>query len=612
MSRVDNKILQNYNGVISQQSQIAGFEESLLDHVLHGANEGIIIVDSMGTIIKHNKNFLDIIELSNKKVLGALLSDLIPEYSLIDFEIIDLKVKSSVKKLIFRKHTCSTISCEKYTIIYISPLDSSQLELARQFEEAKMVKEMYEKIINSIEEGIHSIDTKGNIIIYNSAQENLEGYKSSEVLGKHVTEIYNLDKTSSLLLKVLEEGRPILDYHQEYTTKNGKYIDVLCSTVPIYSGNKIVGSTAILKDFSKFRQMAESMLYLQEKLTVKWSKTTSVQKKEAQITFDKLIGLNKQFLESIRWAKAASKADSPILIFGETGTGKELFAQSIHEESKRSHGSFLAINCAAIPENLLEGILFGTVKGAFTGAINRVGLLEQACGGSLFLDEINSMPLTLQAKLLRVLEEKKVRRLGGNEEIAIDTRIISSCNVPPAMSIEQGQIRADLFYRLAVVYVSLPPLRDRLDDLKLLSGYFIQSLNKQLEKNILDLDPAVTTAFNDYHWPGNIRQLKHTIECAMNIIASEEKFISPEHIPRYLGLFNEKNTEPEKEPDTKKNLPGTIQQSSKDILKQIKTQEKDAIIAALIRSKGNVAKAAEELNMSRQLLQYHLKKLGLK
>ncbi|ATW28938.1 hypothetical protein DCMF_26925 [Candidatus Formimonas warabiya] len=467
---------------------------------------------------------------------------------------------------------------------------------------------MYEKILNSIDEGIHSIDVHGNLFIYNSAQEKLEGYRASEVLGKHVTEIYNLDRTSSLLLKVLEEGRPIFDYHQEYTTKNGNYIDVLCSTVPLYSGNKIVGSAAILKDFSKFRQMAEKILYLQEKLTVKWSKTTSIQQKERHTTFDQLIGLNKQFLESITWAKTAAKSDSPILIFGETGTGKELFAQSIHEESRRSRGPFLAINCAAIPENLLEGILFGTVKGAFTGAINRVGLFEQANGGSLFLDEINSMPLALQAKLLRVLEEKKVRRLGGNEEIPIDTRIISSCNVTPTIAIERGQIRADLFYRLAVVYVFLPPLRDRLDDLELLSNYFIQALNIQLDKSISGLNHEVISAFKNYHWPGNVRQLKHTIECAMNIIPSQEKFISPSHIPKYLGLFSQDNIELKIEPteqEVKKN-------HTLSVLSQIKEQEKDLIINALKKSKGNVARAAEELGMSRQLLQYRLKRLNLK
>lgn len=293
------------------------------------------------------------------------------------------------------------------------------------------------------------------------------------------------------------------------------------------------------------------------------------------------------------------------MLFGETGTGKELFAQSIHEESKRSNGPFLAINCAAIPENLLEGILFGTVKGAFTGAINREGLFEQANGGTLFLDEINSMPLALQSKILRVLEEKKVRRVGGNEEILINPRIISSSNVLPMTAIEQGQIRADLFYRLAVVYLFIPPLRDRIDDLVLLTNYFIQQLNRPLEKNITGLHPEVISAFKRYSWPGNIRQLKHTIECAMNIIPTHEIIISQSHIPSYLGIFNTEKIEVELKTDNTISPPSTI-------LHKIKDQEKDIIIAALMKSKGNVAKAAEDLGLSRQLLQYRLKRLGLK
>lgn len=580
-------------------------EDTLLDSVLEGSIEGIAVINSHGTILKHNKKLLELLEYSNHNLEGSALSTIIPELKSIDFDIVNYESKSS-KKLIIRKNSRST-ALKDYDILYISELNPSQTELARQFQETSLLKEMYETIIDTIDEGIHSIDTNGNFCLYNPAEEKLEGYKASEILGKHVTEIYDLDNTSSLLLKVLEDGVPIYNERQHYFTKNGKHIDVLCSIMPLNSGNKIVGSVAISKDFSQFSHMAERILDLQEKLAIKSSKTISSPQKEKRITFDWLLGSNKQFLESVNWAKAASKTDSPILIFGETGTGKELFAQSIHEESKRSNGPFLAINCAAIPENLLEGILFGTAKGAFTGAINRVGLFEQANGGSLFLDEINSMPLALQAKILRVLEEKRVRRVGGNEEILINPRIISSCNVTPTTAIERGQIRADLFYRLAVVYLFIPPLRDRLDDLESLSNYFIQSLNMQLEKNITCLHHDVTSAFKRYTWPGNIRQLKHTIECSMNIIPTEENIISPCYIPQYLGIFNQENAEPKiaNEKEYKNDLP-------KAILIKIKEQEKDMIISALMKSKGNVAKAAGELKMSRQLLQYHLKRLGLK
>ena len=594
----------NEDNFLLQQKLTISIEETLLDSVLQGSNEGIAIISSHGTILKHNQKLLELLEYSNENLVGLPLSTIIPKLTSLDFDMINYDSRRSSTKLIIRKNTYSTALID-HTILYISEIDPPQTELVRQLEEANVLKETYEKIINSIDEGIHSIDTNGNFLLYNPAEEKLEGYKASDILGKHVTEIYNLDKTTSLLLKVLETGIPIYNKRQEYFTKHGKHIDVITSTMPLHCGNNIVGSIAISKDFTQFRHMAERILDLQEKLTTKYSKTRSSPQNEKCITFDSLLGLNTLFEKSVSWAKAASKTDSPILLFGETGTGKELFAQSIHAESKRSHGPFLAINCAAIPENLLEGILFGTVKGAFTGAINRGGLFEQANGGTLFLDEINSMPLALQSKILRVLEEKKVRRVGGNEEILINPRIISSCNVLPTTAIERGQIRADLFYRLAVVYLFIPPLRDRIDDLVLLSNYFIQELNRPLEKNITGLHPEVISAFKRYAWPGNIRQLKHTIECAMNIIPTDEIIISPCHIPSYLGIFSHENIEVELEKEDKISPPCTI-------LNKIKDQEKDIIISALRKSKGNVAKAAEDLGLSRQLLQYRLKKLGLK
>ena len=466
------------------------------------------------------------------------------------------------------------------------------------------LKEMYENILNSLDVAINCIDVNGNFIVYNHGEENLVGCKASEVLGRHITEFYDLDFITSLSLQVLRDGMPVHNIHQEYFTKSGKLVDVLTSVMPLYSGNKIIGSFAVSKDFSQFRSMAEKILDLQEKLTVKSSKIAAAPPPEKHTTFEQLIGSNKKFMETIDWAKEASKTDSSILLCGETGTGKELFAQSIHKESRRSDGPFLAINCAAIPESLLESILFGTVKGAFTGAITREGLFEQANGGTLFLDEINSMPLALQAKILRVLEERVVRRVGGDKEIPVNPRIISSCNVTPTAAIEQGQIRADLFYRLAVVYLHIPPLRKRLDDIELLTCYFIQKFNASLGKQVKGLHAEVMSAFKRYHWPGNIRQLKHTIESAMNIVPVKEKSICPGDIPSYLGLFNQEILVHAIGAERETNASGSV-------LTQIKEEEKNVIIAALKASQGNIARAARELGLSKQLLRYRLKKYDL-
>jgi arginine utilization regulatory protein len=229
--------------------------------------------------------------------------------------------------------------------------------------------------------------------------------------------------------------------------------------------------------------------------------------------------------------------------------------------------------------------------------------LEQASGGTVFFDEINSMPVTLQSKLLRVLEEKKVRRLGDKKEIPIDIRIISSCNVEPTEAIAKKHLRSDLFYRLAVIYLFIPPLRERLDDLEFLVEHFIMSYNKQLRKNIKGISPDVLQLFRECQWSGNVRQLKHSIECAMTIIPNSEDQINLIHIPKYLNIFT---------PPTDLKKPEVLDnndKSIKDVFTQIKKQEQEAIIESLTRNGGNISKAAEDLGISRQRLQYRIKKL---
>ncbi|MTK14097.1 MAG: PAS domain S-box protein [Clostridiaceae bacterium] len=463
-------------------------------------------------------------------------------------------------------------------------------------DDIKFMKETYENILNSIDEGIHVADSNGIVRYINPAQEATDGYKLEEVLGKKWLDVYDLAENTSLVLEVLKNGTPILDRYQNYVTKNGRYVSIICSCLPLYSNGVLIGATAITKDYIKFKELAEKVLNIpnQSIVDVKRGKESSY------YTFEDILGNNKQLLESIMMAKNSAKSESSVLIYGETGTGKEIFAQSIHQNSKRAKKPFLAINCAAIPENLLEGLLFGTTKGAFTGAVDRSGLLEQANGGTIFLDEINSMPLILQSKLLRVVEERKNMRLGSNKEAPIDVRFIASCNVEPSEAINKGQLRNDLFYRLAVIYLVIPPLRKRLDDLELLIDHFIKFYNNQMSKNCKGVSAQVLEKFYDYEWMGNVRQLKHCIESAMNIISHEEPYINEEHLPKYLRMTTTINKQ------IKNN------NTNVSILDEIHRDEKERIIKALKKSKGNVAKAAADLGMSRQNLHYRLIKYNLK
>lgn len=288
------------------------------------------------------------------------------------------------------------------------------------------------------------------------------------------------------------------------------------------------------------------------------------------------------------------------MILGETGTGKELFAQSIHNESSRAKEPFIAVNCSAIPDSLLESILFGTTKGAFTGAENKSGLFEEAKNGTLFLDELNSMSIVLQAKLLRALETNRIRRVGGNQEIPVNPRIISAMNINPLEAIENEKLRSDFYYRLAVVTLECPSLRNRKEDIITLSWHYIKKYNKILGRKIDRLSPEVMKILENYNWPGNVRELSHCIEHAMNMVDPNDTSLLVRHLPAFI-----------QENALKSNILPIILPKTNDF-KQIMNQvEKDILLQALKRNNGNMNQSAKELGLSRQSLFYKLKKLNI-
>ena len=405
-------------------------------------------------------------------------------------------------------------------------------------------KDLLEAVLNHIEEAIFVMDAGGHIIFLNRKAEELEGFCTRDVINKHIREVYIASDTNySRLMEAIKSGRPMVNVHCIYPTDK-KLLNIIATNHPLQVDGRIVGGVCIYQDIEVFRESVQKKIEYLKNMDSPDTRSTK-RKEPAQLsTFDDIIGSSGILQSAITLAKNIARSNSSVLIYGETGTGKELFAQSIHHASHRSSEPFMAINCAAIPENLLEGILFGTSKGVYTGALDKTGLFEQANGGTVFLDEINSMPITLQAKLMRVLQEKKVRRLGDQEEKTIDVRIISSCNLEPNIAIEKEQLRSDLFYRLAVVYLMLPPLRRRTEDILTLCEHFIKRYNHHLHKKVNALHPDVISSFLDYDWPGNVRHLKHCIESAMNIVAVDATVIQPYHLPAYMGLLS--NPQPKK------------------------------------------------------------------
>ena len=470
---------------------------------------------------------------------------------------------------------------------------------------------MLEAILSTIDEGIHVVNQSGITIYYNHVAAKHDGLLVEEVIYRHFFEVFpSLNKENSTLLKVIETGKPIYNQHQQYKNKNGLKVETVNTTLPILVNDQLVGAIEIAKDITRIKELSEKLIDLQAQVKEPVLKKSVILNK-AKYNFNDIITKNQKMERIIALAKKTAFSNSPILIEGETGTGKELFIQAIHNYSPRKNQPFIAQNCAAIPSNLLEGILFGTSKGSFTGAENRPGLFELAHNGTLFLDEINSMPVELQAKLLRVLQDGMVRRVGDTINRQVDVRVVVATNIDPKKAVEKGQIRSDLYYRINVVNFKIPPLRERKDDISLLTNYFIQKYNYRFQKLILQVAKEVEELFKNYNWPGNVRELEHTIEYIMNIIEGSK--IELVHLPAHLQLAEEA----EMKIDLMKlstnqddNYPNINEPwiENKGLKESIEEMERQIISKALDMENGNVKKTAKRLKIPRQTLQYKISK----
>jgi arginine utilization regulatory protein len=339
-----------------------------------------------------------------------------------------------------------------------SNLDSDSVQLLQNFH----------LILDSIDEGIQVVDRNGVTVFYNRAAANLDNLKPEEVVGKHVLEVFpSLCRETSTLLQVLKTGQPVSNREQTFMNYKGDTITTVNSTLPVTVGGRLIGAVEVSRDITLIQEMAHRIVDLQMELFAKREGRRDIGSDRAHYTFKDIIGESECILDLKRKAARAAGSTSAVLVHGETGTGKELFVQAIHNAGPRGAGPFIAQNCAAFPEGLLEGILFGTTKGGFTGAYDRPGLFELADSGTIFLDEIDSMPSSLQGKLLRVLSEKRLRRVGDIKERMVDVRVVAAMTRLPEEAVTMGLLRNDLYYRLNVICLEIPPLRERREDIPL-------------------------------------------------------------------------------------------------------------------------------------------------
>ncbi|MCG8619102.1 MAG: sigma 54-interacting transcriptional regulator [Desulfobacterales bacterium] len=481
-------------------------------------------------------------------------------------------------------------------------------------------------VLDHFHEGVIITDATGIILYINSLQEEIDDLKLRDIRGKNISDVYRVDEGQSPVTQCIQTGTRIENLACFYRTRMGKVVNSLHNVTPLYARDRLVGILCFIRAYSLLEQ---ELAAFSEPANINYMRKTDRShsksrekrlKNGTRFTFDDIIGQAPNFKSAIEASRLASDSPSTVMLFGETGAGKELIAQSIHNRSQRSDNPYVALNCAAIPENLLEGILFGTTKGAFTGATDKPGLFEKASGGTLFLDEINSMSMGLQAKLLRVLQERRIRRVGALHEIPLDLKIISSVNEDPHEAVKRDRLRADLLYRLGVVFIRIPPLRERREDLPDLVTHFIRKYNAIMEKQVRRVSGNVMALFTAYAWQGNVRELEHVIEGAMNLVR-DQRVIRRSHLSVHIGGLptighpHEHASErpPEQvrpshklsEAHTPNNHPGEGFAESR------RQHEVRVIRDTLGQTSGNVAKAARHLQLSPQLLHYKLKKYGI-
>ena len=457
-------------------------------------------------------------------------------------------------------------------------------------------KEILSALLGLLNEGVHIVAGQGTSIFYNSVMARMEQMEPADVVGRRFEDAFShMDLESSTIYRALQAGASTVNQPQRYINASGKYIHTINTTIPVKDADgKLLAVIEVANDVTQLSELCDRLAHLQSQVG---TQETSKKQKLKRYHFSDLIGRDPKFQKSMERAKRAAQNDMPVLIYGETGTGKELFAQSIHYGGTRSGKPFIAQNCAALPSNLLEGLLFGTAKGGFTGAVDRAGLFELANHGTLLLDELNSMPYELQSKLLRVLQESYIRRVGGSEDIPVDVRVITTVNEDPVDLIRQGKLRQDLYYRLSVVTLNIPPLRERRGDIPYLAQALIEKHHAKMGKRLSELPRDVLRQLMEYDYPGNVRELENILIQAMFMMDGDSGFTT-----ELLDL-----PAPGKAVDRR----GTDFQAGESLQDYIERIEEETIRTMFDRCRGNVSQCAPCLHMKRQTLQHKLKKYGI-
>jgi PAS domain S-box-containing protein len=458
----------------------------------------------------------------------------------------------------------------------------------------RLLRHNLPEVFEVIDDAVIVIDRDSRVVYVNKGYERIVGTEAERVIGRNLAQLYPNDK----LVQVLRTGKPIY-YEDRHDDTIGYRILANCLPLKDEEG-RIIGAIGIGTS-SPIYHLSQRLASFAATTKEKGEAGAPPSRDTLPEPFQHIVGNDPVFVRCLNLAALAAKADCTILLRGETGVGKGLIAEAIHRSSRRAHGPFVSLNCAAIPETLLESELFGYEAGAFTGASPRgkPGKFEEAHGGTLFLDEVGDLSLNMQAKLLRAIETKTIERVGGVRPKTIDTRVIAATNKNLEILVQEQQFRPDLYYRLNVIPIFIPSLRERPADIPPLAAHFLSRFCRAYGKQVV-FSPPVFEAFEKHTWPGNVRELINVIEHA--VVMCQGAVILPEHLPEYLRLYCGSRPQP------------THPQGSSPVsdLRGLKERlEKEAICAALAEARNNRSEAIRRLGISRRTFYKKLRKYGL-
>ncbi|WP_188453706.1 sigma 54-interacting transcriptional regulator [Virgibacillus oceani] len=557
--------------------------------ILNNIRDGMIVINNEETVQFVNKSTERIVGVAKKDFEGKSIKEIIEDTRLPHVlrsrrkEVNQKLVLENGKKVITTRIPIINANDHLIGAFAVFKDITEVMNLAEENTDLKEIKTMLEAIIQSSDEAITVVDENGIGIMINPAYTRITGLKEADIVGQPANA--DISEGESMHMKVLQTRRPVRGVRMKVGASKK---DVLVNVAPVIVDGKIKGSVGVLHDVTEIKSLTSELKRARQ----------IIRNLEAKYTFDDIIGTSPEMRLALEQAKVGAKTPATVLLRGESGTGKELFAHAIHNESDRKHNKFIRVNCAAIAESILESELFGYEEGAFSGAKRggKKGLFEEANMGSIFLDEIGELSLHMQAKLLRVLQEHEIVRVGGTDPVTINVRIITATNINMEKAIMKKTFREDLYYRLNRLPIFIPSLRERLADLPTLINRIIDKTNQDYGRNVTSISGDALADLKNYHWPGNVRELENVIGRAMIYMDMNEEVIKKQHIPS----LNSNSSH------SIKSTP--LDNNNSSLQKAMEQYEKEYISNAYKRNNYNKTKTAKELNVSIRNLYYKMEK----